>query len=104
MTALDAQIKMFGLLNTVPVGISVDPVPTNKAWAKQLGLTSLRLLSDFWPHGKVSSLYGIFRQKEGFSERATVAIDEKGKIVFFRVHELGELPKFLDVIDALKAL
>ncbi|WP_367884295.1 hypothetical protein [Thermococcus sp. JCM 11816] len=43
------------------------------------GLKRLRILSDFWPHGAVSKLYGIFREDGGFSERANVLVDEEGR-------------------------
>jgi hypothetical protein len=71
--------------NTVAVGISVDSVPCKKAWAESLKITSTRLLSDFWPHGKVAQLYGLFRDANGFAERANVIVDEKQTVVFVKV-------------------
>jgi len=35
--------------------MSVDTVPSKKAWAKELGIKNTGLLSDFWPHGEVAS-------------------------------------------------
>jgi peroxiredoxin len=88
----------------VPVGISVDSAPTKKAWASDLGIKKVRLLSDFWPHGGVSSLYGLFREKDGFSERANVIVNENGEVIFSKVYELGELPDIQEIIELLKAL
>ena len=65
MKSLEKNHDRFEKLNTVALGISVDTVPSKKAWAKELGIKNTRLLSDFWPHGKVAGLYGIFREKEG---------------------------------------
>jgi len=104
MQSLEDKISIFESLNTVPVGISVDSVPTKKAWASQLGIKQARLLSDFWPHGGVARLYGLFREKDGFSERANVMVDENGQVMFSRVYELGELPDIQEIIELLKAL
>lgn len=82
--------------------MSVDTVPSKKAWAKELGIKNTGLLSDFWPHGEVASSYGIFREKEGFSERANIIVDEKGQVVFVRVYPISELPDIEAIIKALE--
>jgi peroxiredoxin len=102
MKSLETSKAAFDSLNTVAVGVSVDTVPSKKAWAENLGIKSTRLLSDFWPHGKVAELYGIFRAKDGFSERANIIIDENQKIILFKIYKLGELPGIKEIIDALK--
>ncbi|NJF24226.1 peroxiredoxin [Thermococcus sp. Bubb.Bath] len=102
MKALDENYERFEKLNVVPVGISVDSVPTKKAWAEHMGLKKLRILSDFWPHGKVAKLYGLFREEGGFSERANVLVDEEGKVVFFKVYPIGELPDLEEVFGFTK--
>ncbi|HIH72265.1 MAG: hypothetical protein PWQ92_1532 [Thermococcaceae archaeon] len=102
MKALEENYERFEALNVVPVGISVDPVPTKKAWAEHIGLKKLRILSDFWPHGEVARLYGLFREKEGFSERANVLIDEEGKVAFFKVYPIRELPDLEEIFEFLK--
>jgi peroxiredoxin len=104
MKSLEHNKKVFDSLNTIAVGVSVDTVPSKKAWAKSLGIKRTRLLSDFWPHGKVAELYGIFRSKEGFSERANIIIDESQKIVFFKIYKLGQLPDIREIIDFLKKM
>ena len=101
MQSLEANKDKFESMNTVPVGLSVDPVPTKKAWAEHLGIKSVRLLSDFWPHGYVAKLYGIFREKEGFSERANIILDKNGRILFFKVYELPQLPDIEEIIKVL---
>jgi peroxiredoxin len=102
MKSLEDNKSVFDSLNTVAVGVSVDTTPSKKAWADSLGIKNTRLLSDFWPHGKVAQLYGIFRTKSGVSERANIIIDENQKIAFFKVYKLGELPNIQEVIDALR--
>ncbi|WP_054841009.1 peroxiredoxin [Thermococcus peptonophilus] len=102
MKALDENYERFEKLNVVPVGISVDSVPTKKAWAEHMGgLKKLRILSDFWPHGEVAKLYDLFREDGGgFSERANVLVDEEGKVVFFKVYPISELPDLEEVFEA----
>ena len=101
MKSLEANRKTFESLNTVAVGISVDPVPCKKAWAESLGVVNTSLLADFWPHGGVALLYGLFREKEGFSERANVLVDEHGKVVFVKVYELKQLPPIDEIVGIL---
>ncbi len=86
MKDLEKNFNEFEKLNVVPVGLSIDSVPCKFAWAESLGLKKLRILADFWPHGEVANLYGIFREKDGFSERANILIDEKGKVIFIKIY------------------
>jgi len=67
MQALEENKNVFESLDTIPLGLSVDTMPSKKAWADHLCIKSLRLLSDFWPHGDVAKAYGIFRDKGGTS-------------------------------------
>ncbi|VVB55714.1 Peroxiredoxin [uncultured archaeon] len=104
MKSLEKNRERFEKLNTVALGISVDTVPSKKAWAKELEIKNTRLLSDFWPHGKVAGLYGIFREKEGFSERANIIIDENGRVVFVKVYPVSQLPDIEEIIKVLEDL
>jgi peroxiredoxin len=104
MKSLEANFKTITALNTIPVGLSVDPLPSKKAWADNMGLKQLRILSDFWPHGGVAKLYGLFREHGGTSERANVIVDEKGKVGWVKVYEISTLPDIDEVINALKKL
>ncbi|AKB19155.1 MULTISPECIES: peroxiredoxin [unclassified Methanosarcina] len=102
MKLLEENHELFAELNTVPLGISVDSMPSKKAWSRELGIMHIRLLSDFWPHGKVARIYGIFKEKEGVSERANIIIDEDQKVVFFKKYPGHELPDIKEVIEVLK--
>jgi peroxiredoxin len=68
-----------------------------------LGLKKLRIISDFWPHGEVAKAFGIFREKDGFSERANILIDEEGKIVWFKVYPIRQLPDLGEILSFLKS-
>ena len=104
MQSLEENRGVLESLNTTPVGLSVDTVPSKKAWADHLGIKAVRLLSDFWPHGQVASAYGIFREKNGFSERANIIVDENGKIAFVKVYEIRQLPDMREIIGVIKSL
>jgi peroxiredoxin len=104
MQSLETNREMLVSLNTIPVGLSVDTVPSKKAWADSLGIKAVPLLSDFWPHGQVASAYGIFRSKNGFSERANIIVDEKSKTVFVKVYEIGQLPDIKEIIEFVRGL
>ena len=83
--------------------IAVFPsAPSKKAWAKELGIKDTKLLSDFWPHGEAARSYGIFREKEGFSERANIIVDEKGQVFFVKVYPISQLPDIEEIIRALE--
>jgi len=104
MQALEANAAAFKSANTVALGISVDPVPCKKAWAESLGITKTKLLSDFWPHGAAASALGLFREKEGFSQRAAVIVDEKGVVRFAKVYPMREVPNIDEQIEFLQDL
>ncbi|MDD1713845.1 MAG: redoxin domain-containing protein [Methanoregulaceae archaeon] len=104
MTSLERNVETFESLKTVAVGISVDSVPCKKAWADHLSIEETRLLCDFWPHGKVSQLYGLFRETNGFSERANVVVDETMQVLFVKVYPVHSVPDIDEVIAFLKSL
>jgi len=101
MKSLEERIGEFESLNVVAVGISVDSVPCKHAWMKSLGIKKLRVLADFWPHGEVAKKFGLLR-KEGFSERANIVVDEKGKIEWIKLYGIPELPDANEILQFLK--
>lgn len=102
MKSLEENQERFNELNTVAIGLSVDTVPSKHAWAKELGIKNTKLLSDFWPHGEVAKKLGIFRGKEGFSERANIIIDEDQKVIFFKIYDIPQLPDIQEILNFLK--
>jgi peroxiredoxin len=103
MKALEKHRRVFARLNTVALGLSVDTVPSKKAWAAALRIKETRLLCDFWPHGKIAKSLGIFRPIQGFSERANILLDETGKVVFVKVYPIKELPDIAAILAFLKS-
>jgi peroxiredoxin len=71
------------------VTVSCDPVFTQRAFADRDGLF-FPLLSDFWPHGQMSTSYGVFDTKGGFPTRSSFLVDKDG-VVRWAVHnEMGD--------------
>jgi len=104
MHLLEKNQEIFEKLNTIAVGISIDSSFSKKAWANSLNIKNTRLLSDFWPHGMVAEIFGIFRVNDGFSERANIIIDERQKLTYAKVYDIGTLPDFEEIINVLKKM
>jgi len=102
MKSLEENHAQFDELNAVALGIGVDSVPSNKAWAEAMGIKNTRLLSDFWPHGAVAKAYDIFRENDGFSERANILVNEKGKVIFAQTYPIAQQPDIEEVMESLK--
>jgi peroxiredoxin len=103
MRSLENKKTVFDKLNTIAVGISIDSVPSKKAWAeKELGIKHTRLLADFWPHGRIAMNLGIFREKDGFSERANIICNEKGIIEFVKIYDISSLPDIEEILMFLE--
>ncbi len=102
MQDLETRYDIFTRLNTVVVGISVDSTFCKKAWAETLGISKIRMLSDFWPHGALAKKLGLFREKDGFSQRANVLLDEEGTAIFTKLYDIPELPDIDEIIDFIE--
>jgi len=77
MKAYQAGIAQFEANDTQVFGLSVDSVPANREFAKQLGVT-FPILSDF--KRTVVKDYGLFNEEGGYGNRATFVIDKEGII------------------------
>lgn len=104
MQDLEKHREEMERLGAVALGLSVDAVPTKKAWAESLGIRETRLLADFWPHGAVAQAYGIFREKNGFSERAVFIVDAEGVVRFKKIYPMREVPDIQEILKALEAI
>ena len=103
MPAYEADLERFGQYDAQVLGISVDSVPCNTAWAKSLGGLTYDLLSDFEPKGEVARAYGAYRP-EGFSERALFIVDKEGKLAYKDIHEISDQPDNEDLFEVLRKL
>jgi peroxiredoxin (alkyl hydroperoxide reductase subunit C) len=94
---------IFEANHSIMLGITTDNAPTLFAWTEQMGGVWFPVLSDFWPHGKVSDLYGVLRP-EGTSERALFVIDKKGIIRYIDVHDINRRPDLAVLVRELEKL
>lgn len=85
------------------LGISVDSVWCHKAY-RQARKFGFHLLADFEPKGRVSRLYGAYREQDGFSERALFVVDAVGLIRWSYLSPVGENPGADGIFAALEAL
>ena len=104
MPAYEADLERFAGYDAQVLGISVDSVPCNTAWAKSLGGLSYDLLSDFEPKGEVARAYGAYRAADGISERAIFIVDKEGKIAYKDIHDIADQPDNEDLFDVLRNL
>jgi peroxiredoxin len=102
MKSLEDNHAKLDSLNAVALGIGVDSVPSNKAWAESMAVKNTSLLSDFWPHGEVAKSYGVFREREGSSERANILVDEEGKVVFAKTYPIAQQPDMEEIVKFLQ--
>ncbi len=101
MLSLEKNLDRFESANAIAVGVSIDSIYCKKAWAEAIGVNKTRLLSDFWPHGGLALRLGLFRHKDGFSERANVIIDENGFVKFIKVYPIPEVPDIEEILANL---
>jgi peroxiredoxin len=102
MKALERGMDRFERLGVVPLGLSVDAWPSKHAWAKDMGVRRLRILADFHPKGAVAKRVGVYLDDKGISGRANVLLDGSGRVVWFRLYDIPELPDIKEVFAAIR--
>jgi peroxiredoxin len=85
------------------LGLSVDGVWCHRAFKEARNLR-FPLLADFEPKGAVARAYGVYREKDGISERALFVIDAEGVIRWSYLSPIGVNPGADGVLTALEAL
>ncbi len=95
--------SFFDNNDAILLGITVDNIPTQYAWTKQMGKLWFNVLSDFWPHGAVADQYGVLRS-DGVSERALFVIDKAGLIRYIHVEDINVRPKLEVLVKELEKL
>lgn len=95
--------SFFNNNDAILLGITVDNIPTQYAWTKQMGKLWFNVLSDFWPHGAVADQYGVLRS-DGVSERALFVIDKAGIIRHIHVEDINVRPKLEVLVKELEKL
>jgi peroxiredoxin len=80
--------------------VSVDSTFVLRTWADRDNF-DFSLLSDFWPHGDVAKLYGVFDEDRGVATRGTFIIDKAGVL---RWKVVNPIPQARDIAEYKKEL
>lgn len=100
------EIDEFRRRGAEVVGISVDSIYSHGAWAAVRGI-EFPLLADFQPKGEVVRRYGVWREQDGYSERALYVVDAQGVIRYTHVspyvHHLPDIYELFEALDRLSA-
>lgn len=97
------RLDEFLTFDSELLAISCDPTYSLRAFADQDSL-NFPLLSDYWPHGAVTSSYGVFNEVKGSPERSSFLVDVDGVIrwsVHNARHEARDLEEHLTQLRAL---
>ncbi len=104
LSLYQSEIDEFNRLNAQLVGISVDSIYSHGAWAAVRGIT-FPLLADFNPKGDVARRYQVYRNSDGFSERALYIVDGENMIRYAHVSpQLHQVPSIYELFDQLKTI
>lgn len=84
------------------LAVSCDPMPSQRAWRAERGF-GFDLVSDFWPHGRIASAFGIFDEQEGRADRGSFLIDA-GIVRWSLLHPPGIPRSVSEYVRALEQL
>ncbi len=97
LSVIQETLDEIHAYNAEVIAISCDSVPSHREWAAHLRC-DFPLLADFWPHGAVAQKYGLFREPEGFCNRALIFIDSTGTVRDSWVAETPDIAPGIDVV------
>lgn len=96
-------LPSFEQLDAELIGISVDSAFCHQAFRENRNL-KMHLLADFEPKGEVAKKYGVYRDADGFTERALFVIDHNGIIQWSYLSPIAVNPGANHIIEALKEI
>jgi peroxiredoxin len=101
------ELAEFRARGTELLGISVDSVYSHGAWAALRGI-AFPLLADFHPKGEVIRRYSVWREDEGYSDRALYVVDGDGVIRYSTVAPyldyVPDLDELLHAVDEAQGI
>lgn len=103
LTLYNEILPMIEKLDAELFGISVDGVFCHQAFREDRGY-KMTLLSDFEPKGEVARMYGVYRDGDGFSERALFVIDKEGTVRYSYVSPIGVNPGANEILRSLREI
>lgn len=93
----------FQRFRAAMLGISVDGVWCHAAFARDRRLR-FPLLADFEPKGAVARAYGVYRARDGTSDRALVVVDSNGLVQWSYKSPVEINPGADGILTALETL
>ena len=106
LSLYQSELAEFEQRGAQLLAISVDSLYSHGAWAAVRGL-GFPLLADFQPKGAVAKQYQVYREAEGFSERALYVIDGEGIIRYAHVspqlHHVPDIYELFATLDEVAA-
>lgn len=103
LTLYSELMPVFEDLNAVLLGISVDGAFCHSAFRENRNY-QMQLLADFQPKGEVAKQYGVYREEDGFTERALFVIDKEGTITWSYLSPIDVNPGANHILEALKEI
>jgi len=103
MSLYNELLPVFRKRGATLIGISVDGIWCHLAFRAARKL-DFPVLADFEPKGEVARRYGVYRAKEGTSERALFVIDGEGVVRWSYVSPVGVNPGAEGILAALQDL
>jgi peroxiredoxin len=103
LTLYQEYLPQFEKLHAQMLGISADYAWCHEAFSREAGIT-FPLLADTPPRGRVSQLYGVYRESEDATGRALFVIDSSGIICFGKVYPELLNPGVGDLLTVLESL
>lgn len=104
LSLYESELAEFERCGAKVIGISVDSIYSHGAWAAVQGIT-FPLLADFHPKGEVARRYHVWRERDGFAERALYVIDADGTIRHSQVSpELHKIPDIYELFGVLERI
>ena len=86
------------------MGISCNAKPAQTAFASSLGSIPYPILSDFYPHGKVCSDYGVLNEQTGVPVRAIIIVDKEGLVRFSKIYKAASDLNPSDILSEVAKL
>ena len=103
LCAIRDDLKDFQNEDVQVLAISCDSIFSQRTYAEAQGYT-FPVLSDFWPHGAVSRLYGVFKEDRGCAIRGTFIVDKAGVLRWQVVNAMGDARIISEYKAAIAAL
>lgn len=89
LTRVSADLPAFQNDSVQVLTISCDSPFAHKIFSEREGY-DFPLLADFWPHGGVAQVYGVFDEKRGSADRGTFLVDRDGIVRFAECNAIGQ--------------